>query len=130
MNRVLRSPAVLAAIGLALAGCVSPDEFPPYSPRYSYAEVPGPDGRPVTTLMPDSCAWSAEAEAFGVLPPGCANAYNLQRMVESERDLVYGRRMGPAPAQSATRAQREYLEGKVRSSEEPRTQDITPQTAR
>ena len=44
------------------------------------------------------------------LPPGCANAYNLQRMVESERDLVAGRRMGPAAAAPVASAARRYLQ--------------------
>ena len=45
------------------------------------------------------------------LPPGCANAYNLQRMVESERDLIEGRRIGPAAGAPTVRAARRYLYG-------------------
>jgi hypothetical protein len=130
ITRRIISSMALASTALLVAGCVTGEQPAPYSPRYSYAELPSDNGRPVTALMPDSCAWTAEAQAAGVLPAGCANAYNLQRMVESERDLVEGRQMGPAPAQPAAIAANWYLQGKVRASAEPSTQDIIPQIAR
>lgn len=121
----------LAVMLLPLAGCVSGEEFNTYSPRYSFAEVPGPGGRSSTQLMPDSCAWSASAQNAGMLPAGCSNAYNLQRMVESERDLVQGRQMGPAPATSATRAARHYLEGRITVPSPHDTPElVTPQIGR
>ncbi len=92
------SLALLTAIGFGLSACnSSPDE---YSPYYHYADQ--------GMLMPDACVWNG-AQPGGVLPPGCANAYNLQQMVESQRDLVQGRSMGPAPAAPASRAAKRYL---------------------
>ncbi|MCG7503597.1 hypothetical protein [Mesorhizobium retamae] len=114
-----------------LCGCVGnakPEQD--YSPGYSYVAT-GPGGSDKSTsgsiLAPNAClnepvdddnppsASSASlTQISGVgshLPPGCANAYNLQRMVESQRDLVEGRRMGPAAAAPTARAARRYLEG-------------------
>jgi type IV pilus biogenesis protein CpaD/CtpE len=46
-------------------------------------------------------------------PPGCANAYNLQRMVVQEDDLVYGRELDPAVAAPAARAAQRYIDGRT-----------------
>ncbi|WP_274425118.1 hypothetical protein [Chelativorans sp. YIM 93263] len=43
------------------------------------------------------------------LPPGCANAYNLQLMAEQKRDLIEGRALGAAPAAPSARAARRYI---------------------
>ncbi|WP_295810929.1 hypothetical protein [uncultured Nitratireductor sp.] len=45
------------------------------------------------------------------LPPGCANAYNLQLMAEQKRDLIEGRELGDAPAAPSARAARRYIYG-------------------
>lgn len=119
-------PAIL------LSGCVGAVTKPEqdYSPGYSYVAT-GPGGTDKSTsgsvLAPNSCLndpvdddnTPAASEASltqisGVgqhLPRGCANAYNLQRMVESQRDLVEGRRMGAAAAAPTARAARRYLDG-------------------
>lgn len=129
-QRMAFKSMTFAALALSLGGCVSGEEFSAYSPRYSYAEVPGANGRSTTQLMPDSCAWSADAQAAGVLPAGCSNAYNLQRMVESQRDLVQGRQMGPAPAAPATRAARSYLDGATPAPAADGALEVSPQPAR
>jgi hypothetical protein len=94
---------------MALAGC---SEFypPEYSPHYSY--IPSETSRkPV--LAPDACLTPDPSDtALGPhLPPGCANAYNLQQMAERERDLVEGRRLGKAPGVTSARAAKRYLNG-------------------
>ncbi|TGQ32462.1 hypothetical protein [Mesorhizobium sp. M00.F.Ca.ET.216.01.1.1] len=114
---------------LLLAGCVnSPQQQQDYSPGYSYVstETGGSEkGVSGSVLAPDAClAEPADDDnsaaktdltiVSGVgshLPSGCANAYNLQRMAESQRDLVEGRRMGPAAAAPTARAARRYLDG-------------------
>ncbi|WP_292446096.1 hypothetical protein [Mesorhizobium sp.] len=114
---------------LLLAGCVnSPQQRQDYSPGYSYVstETGGSEkGVSGSVLAPDAClAEPADDDnsaaktdltiVSGVgshLPSGCANAYNLQRMAESQRDLVEGRRMGPAAAAPTARAARRYLNG-------------------
>lgn len=114
-----------------LAGCQSTSAPPPqpdYSGGYSYVATGAggsSKGLAGSVLAPDAClnngidddnvgAANIGTVVSGVgthLAPGCANAYNLQRMVESERDLLEGRRMGPAPAAPSTRAARRYLHG-------------------
>lgn len=90
---------------------------PEYSPGYSYVDVIGPDGRVKRALVPDACmAEPEEAAAASIgedkmLQPGCANAYNLQRMVARKKDLVRGRHMGRAPMAPAARAAKKYIEG-------------------
>jgi hypothetical protein len=114
---------------VALAGCGNTIAQPQdYSPGYSYVATDGSagSGKGVggSVLVPNAClaepADTAPAAATGLtvvsevgphLPPGCANAYNLQRMVESQRDLVEGRRMGAAAAAPTARAARRYLYG-------------------
>lgn len=115
---------------VALAGCLNNATPPPdYSPGYSYVstDTSGSSAKGVggAVLAPNAClAEPADTvpspaatdltivpELGPHLPPGCANAYNLQRMVESQRDLVEGRRMGPAAAAPTVRAARRYLYG-------------------
>ena len=63
---------------------------------------------PVACLVPDA----TEPPLLGPhLPPGCANAHNLQRMAERKSDLVYGRPLGAAPAAPTARAAQEYIYG-------------------
>ncbi|MER9182650.1 hypothetical protein, partial [Mesorhizobium sp. M0767] len=99
---------------LVLAGCASsPQQRQDYSPSYNYVSTDAggsEKGVGGSVLAPDAClAEPADDDnsaaktnltiVSGVgshLPPGCANAFNLQRMSESQRDLVEGRRMGPA----------------------------------
>lgn len=118
---------------VGLAGCVS--EMPQdYSPHYRYVATAGdasgkgvagsvlaPEaclGAPADTLKPGADEFMTIVPSVGPhLPPGCANAYNLQRMVESRKDLIEGRQMGPAPAAPTVRAARRYLDGPPAESE-------------
>jgi hypothetical protein len=116
----------LAVAASALAGCAPPlyyqtvhsgtfpEQPPDYSPDYTSVPVVAPNGEtrwvlaPVACLVPDA----TEPPLLGPhLPPGCANAHNLQRMAERKSDLVYGRPLGAAPAAPTARAAQEYIYG-------------------
>jgi hypothetical protein len=90
---------------------------PEYSPGYSYVDVVGPNGKMKRVLLPDACMTEPEEASFAtigeenMLPMGCANAYNLQRMVARKKDLVKGRHMGRAPMAPAARAAKKYIDG-------------------
>ncbi|MER9967717.1 hypothetical protein [Mesorhizobium sp. M0060] len=127
----MTSPIAFCCVipALVLAGCVNgPQQRQDYSPGYSYVSTDAggsEKGVGGSVLAPDAClAEPADDDnsaaktnltiVSGVgshLPPGCANAFNLQRMSESQRDLVEGRRIGPAAAAPTARAARRYLDG-------------------
>jgi hypothetical protein len=94
---------------MVLAGC---SEFypPEYSPHYSYVSS---DTSRQPALVPDACLTPDPSDtALGPhVPPGCANAYNLQQMAERQRDLVEGRRLGQAQGGPSARAAQKYLAG-------------------
>ncbi|CAH2395530.1 hypothetical protein [Mesorhizobium escarrei] len=113
---------------LLLVGCANPQQPQDYSPGYSYVSTDtggSEKGVGSSVLAPNACLnepadddRSAAATNLTIvsgvgshLPPGCANAYNLQRMAESQRDLVEGRRMGAAAAAPTANAARRYLNG-------------------
>jgi len=128
---MLRMSAVylcLAVAASALAGCAAappyPDpsvywgtfpQLPPdYSPDYASVPVVTRNGRTRYVLVPRACltADPTEPPFLGPhLPPGCANAHNLQRMAERQSDLVRGRPLGAAPAAPSARAAQEYIYG-------------------
>lgn len=86
-----------------------------YSPNYTYINVVSEDGRSKRILVPEAClAAGAHSPADGSLrpPPGCANNYNLQRMVERKNDVIRGRPLGHAAAAPAARAAQDYIDGK------------------
>jgi hypothetical protein len=116
----------LAVAASALAGCAPPppgpsvywgdfpQQPPDYSPDYTRMPVTAPNGRIRYVLVPRAClgADPTEPPFLGPhLPPGCANAHNLQRMAERQSDLVYGRPLGAAPAAPTARAAQEYIYG-------------------
>ncbi|MDX8534195.1 hypothetical protein RFM41_23645 [Mesorhizobium sp. VK25A] len=131
---------------LFLAGCMNgPQHRQDYSPGYSYVSTDtggSEKGVSGSVLAPNAClAEPADDDnpaartdltvVSGVgshLPSGCANAYNLQRMAESQRDLVEGRRMGAAPAAPTARAARRYLDGEEAPVGGANTAPATPQT--
>jgi hypothetical protein len=112
---------------IALAGC-TPRQVADYSPGYSYVAT-GPTGSEKgvsqSMLVPDACLTEPNedgqppaATSLTVvpdvgpdLPSGCANAYNLQRMAERQKDLVEGRHTGPASGAVSARAAKRYLYG-------------------
>ena len=116
----------LAVAASALAGCAPPlyyqtvhsgtfpEQPPDYSPDYTSAPVVAPNGETRSVLVPVACLVpdATEPPLLGPhLPPGCANAHNLQRMAERKSDLVYGRPLGAAPAAPTARAAQEYIYG-------------------
>jgi hypothetical protein len=99
---------------LALAACA---ELPPdYSPHFAHAPVVSP-ARPDRVvryeLMPEACLVPdpTDTQLGPRLPPGCANNANLLTMVEHKRDVVHGRKLGPAPAAPSARAAQRYVYG-------------------
>jgi hypothetical protein len=111
-----------AVLAVMLAGCEHagyPDysDLPPdYSPRYTSVAVLTPSGREKHVLVPEACISPDKASdaEMGVprVAPGCANNYNLQRMVERKRDLTQGRKLDKASGATTARAAQRYLDGK------------------
>jgi hypothetical protein len=104
--------AVLSPQAYAQYAPVPPD----YSPRYVRVPVYStarPDRIAGYQLVPESCLTPdpTDTELGSRLPPGCANDANLLGMIESKRDLVQGRKLGPAPALPSARAAQKYLYG-------------------
>ncbi|RWA76347.1 MAG: hypothetical protein EOQ69_03655 [Mesorhizobium sp.] len=142
----LRTGFCFVLPALFLAGCVnSPQQRQEYSPGYSYVSTDSggsEKGVNGSILAPNAClAEPADDDnpaartdltiVSGVgshLPAGCANAYNLQRMAESQRDLVEGRRMGPAAASPTARAARRYLDGEEAPIGGANSAPVAPQT--
>lgn len=103
---------------LALVGCqngVERDPLP-YSPHYHVVGAGG--AAPARRLVSDACMTPDVASDPLYLPPGCANAFNLQKMVERERDLVQGRRTGAAMAATVVRPARRLIDGTIPVSPE------------
>ena len=125
MTSLLRMILVLSSA--TLVGCTTKQPAD-YSPGYSYVAT-GPAGSEKgvsqSMLVPDACLTEPNEDGpppaatdltvvpdLGPdLPSGCANAYNLQRMAERQKDLVEGRRMGPASGAASARAAKRYLYG-------------------
>lgn len=86
-----------------------------YSPHYTSMPFFSEDGRSREIIMPESCLSNhvtVDDQVLQTNQPGCANAYNLQRMVEQEEDLIYGRQLDPAAAAPAARAAQRYIDGR------------------
>lgn len=118
----------LAVVFVSLSAFSDKPPLPPeYSPGYSYIDVEGPDGRMKRALAPDACMAEPEEETFAsigeenMLQPGCANAYNLQRMVSRKKDLVEGRPISRAPMAPAARAAKKYISGPDSMDKKPDT---------
>ena len=135
MQRMSAIYLCLAVAASALAGCCAPalpdslldsephysvyfgsfpEQPPDYSPDYTTVPVVGPNGKTRWVMVPKACLVpdATEPPMLGPhLPPGCANAYNLQRMAERKSDLVRGRALGAAPAAPTARAAQEYIYG-------------------
>jgi hypothetical protein len=100
---------------LFVAGCQA--QMPPdYSPDYVRVPVASEEYpyKVKHVLMPKACLNPDPTadDIFGEkIPPGCANAFNLQRMAERKGDLFHGRNPGPAPAAPSVRAAQKYLNG-------------------
>jgi hypothetical protein len=106
---------------LLIGGCYEKDSDaylapPDYSPDYAYIKLVSEDGRTRRVLVPEACLRSDERSPADAgpqrLPPGCANNYNLERMVERKSDLTRGRPLSPAPGAPSARAAQNYIDGK------------------
>jgi hypothetical protein len=113
MHRIVLSFVVIAVL-LPSGGCV---RYPPdHSPYYQAVPLGAVDrrGRERYAMVPEACLVHDPA-GVGLgedrLPPGCANAYNLERMADRGGDLVRGRPLGPAAAAPAARAAQSYIDG-------------------
>ena len=119
MLRFLRKSGwLLSLLSITACGQLPPD----YSPHYVKVPVVSstPPYKVKEVLVPEACLRTdptADTTLGETLPPGCANAYNLQRMAERKRDLVKGRKLGHAPAGPSARAAENYLNG---ANKEPR----------
>jgi hypothetical protein len=120
MRSLILAPAAFLT-ALALAGCYEKEADASlgrpaeHSPNYGYVTRVAENGRTKKVLVPEACMAAEAPSPAGDepqrLPPGCANAYNLQRMVERKKDLTNGRPLGPAAAGPAARAARDYIDG-------------------
>lgn len=120
-----RTYAPLLAIAAAALSACAPDAPNAYSPGYSrvaLTESGAADGRVHkgydrargsrrAALVPDACITPDVAPDPLYLPSGCANAANLQMMVENESDLERGETPGRAMAAPVARAARSYIDG-------------------
>jgi hypothetical protein len=118
-------PALLATFAAATLTACAPELPNAYSPGYSRVSLDqggeaggrvrkGYDGDTAarrTALVPDACVTPDVAPDPLYLPSGCANAANLQMMVENERDLERGQTPGRAMAAPVARAARGYIDG-------------------
>lgn len=120
MRDLILRPAVLVAVACLASAC---NEYGPeaslvepsdHSLRYTHVTMLREDGTTKRVLVPEACLPAADQppRADAVPPPGCANAYNLQRMTERKRDLTQGRPLGRAPAAPAARAAQKYIDGR------------------
>lgn len=107
----------LGAAALAVLTVTACAPLPPeYSPHYVQVPVESQKrpGKVHYELVPEACL-NPDPSDTGLggprLPPGCANNANLLAMVERKKDLVTGRKLGPAPAGPSARAADAYLNG-------------------
>jgi hypothetical protein len=112
-----RSSIKFACGGAILLGLGACAELPPdVSPNYIRVPVASPDSPNGVrhVLVPEACLDSdpTVSNLLGEnLPPGCANAYNLQRMTERKRDVEHGRPLGKAAGVTTAKAAQKYLDG-------------------
>jgi hypothetical protein len=118
MRKIICLSFVLST-NMVLASCYMDEGHDTPEADYSSRHVPmtivAENGRTKHGLVPEAClSQSADGTIDGKpkrLPPGCANNYNRQLMVERKRDLRRGRRLTAAPAAPAAHAARSYLDG-------------------
>ncbi|WP_245581882.1 hypothetical protein [Phyllobacterium phragmitis] len=129
---VINAPRLVVGLtALVLAGCQNSAQRDPlpYSPNYHRAGVEGPVRKGYDPrsghLLPDACVTPDVTEDPLYLPPGCANNMNLQLMVERQRDLVRGRKTGPAMAAPVVRAARHVIDGTKPAQTPAREGDVS-----
>jgi hypothetical protein len=114
---MLRFTCKIGWLGSLLFVAACQAQLPPdYSPDYVRVPVASEEypNKVKRVLIPKACLNPDPTadDIFGEkIPPGCANAYNLQRMAERKGDLFHGRNLSPAPAAPSVRAAQKYLNG-------------------
>jgi len=114
-------PILRGCLAVGLLTTVSCTQLPP-DVSSEYHRVPvvspyptiGPPTRTHYALLPDACLVPDPTDPMLLgphIPPGCANAHNLEFMVERKRDLLEGRPLGQAPGATSARAAQKYLYG-------------------
>lgn len=139
----VKTALLLPLLAAAALGACAPEAPNAYSPGYSrvaFAERGAPaDGRvrkgydrqgavQRTALVPDPCVTPDVAPDPLYLPSGCANAANLQMMVERESDLERGQTPGRAMAAPVARAARAYIDGRDEEDRRRRLNGDDPNT--
>jgi hypothetical protein len=119
---MFRSSVKFACLGgavlLGLGACA---ELPPdVSPNYIRVPIVSPENpnKVKYVLVPEACLDrdpTVDNTLGETLPPGCANAYNLQRMTERKSDVEHGRPLGKAAGVTTAKAAKKYLDGKEES---------------
>lgn len=127
MSRRLIVP--MFVVPLLLGACQTTLEQPHYAS--GYRTVTDAEGR--ARLVPEACLAAAVTVDDGarepMLPPGCANSFNLLQMVERQQDLQRGRASGPAMAAPVGRAAQLYQEGYESAEQRRRWQEQSAQTS-
>jgi len=125
MLNEIRFMAMAVWVGLfaMLGGCATELESPRYSAGFD-VDLPG-ESRP----FPDACLAIADGTNSPRLPVGCANALNLQRMVERPDDLRRGRDTGPSFAAPVAQAAERYLRGDNEEDERERSRRLEQESS-
>ena len=114
--------AALMCSALSIAGCETDLKQSEYSQDYG---VNLPERH---TPFPEACLESAGEGLSSRMPPGCANALNLMRMVERPSELQKGTDPGPALAAPVGQAVTRYLTPDE-AKEEDRRQQLEQEAA-
>lgn len=107
IDQMPRQARLLLLASLVLSGCSTHLETPFYSPDY----LPGAGDDSALANLPKACLGLAVQGTEQILPQGCANNLNLQRMVESASDLHRGQDIGPTLSAPVARAAERYIQG-------------------
>lgn len=103
---------------LMLGGCATELDTPDDSLDYLMLREDPSTGAART--LPMACTGGDNPAGHARLPVGCANALNLQRMVQNPNDVHQGQTMGPTLAAPVGRAAQYYLLGETADLERKR----------
>ncbi len=112
-----RTLACVASL-LMLGGCATELDTP--DDPMDYLRLRDDPSTGAARTVPAACTGADNSAGRARLPLGCANALNLQRMVQDTRDLHQGQAMGPTLAAPVGRAAQQYLLGETADVERRR----------
>lgn len=112
-----RTLACVASL-LMLGGCAT--ELDTADDSVDYLQLRDDPSTGAARTVPAACTGADNIAGRARLPLGCANAVNLQRMVQDTRDLHQGQAMGPTLAAPVGRAAQQYLLGETADLERRR----------